>query len=200
MDLSYRRPCFIAASLLLAATALGGCTDLKRALGMEKVMPDEFAVVSRAPLSVPPDYALRPPRTGEPRPQEESTADQARQTVFRAGQPQTALPAPSVARSPGEDELLRQAGAGQAPADIREMVDADAQASSTVTTSFVDRLEFWRSPEPQPGSVIDAGEEAARLRQANAAGEPADSGPPSSLDGKVTIERTPPPSWIQSLF
>ena len=37
---------------------------------MTKVTPDEFRVVTKAPLVVPPDYALRPPAPGEPRPQE----------------------------------------------------------------------------------------------------------------------------------
>ena len=32
---------------------------------MGKRSPDEFAVVRRAPLILPPDYGLRPPRPGE---------------------------------------------------------------------------------------------------------------------------------------
>ena len=35
-------------------------------------MPDEFAVESRAPLTVPPDFDLRPPEPGAPRPQEKT--------------------------------------------------------------------------------------------------------------------------------
>ncbi|MBT4740276.1 MAG: DUF3035 domain-containing protein, partial [Rhodospirillaceae bacterium] len=43
----------------LAAAALlvlSGCDDTKRALGINKSVPDEFAVVRRAPLVMPPDY------------------------------------------------------------------------------------------------------------------------------------------------
>ena len=68
-----------------AVLALAGCEDIKRGLGMTKVVPDEFAVVPNAPLSVPPDYALRPPRPGAPRDQETSPIEQAKQTVFRQG-------------------------------------------------------------------------------------------------------------------
>ena len=46
---------------LLAVAALGGCEETKKALGQVKQPPDEFAVFQRAPLSLPPDYALRPP-------------------------------------------------------------------------------------------------------------------------------------------
>src|SRR5665213_82016 len=84
---------------LVAATPLGGCDSINRALGREKVVPDEFAVVSRAPLAIPPDYSLRPPRIGALRPQEAAPVDQARQTVFRAGEPQTALPPAADQRS-----------------------------------------------------------------------------------------------------
>ena len=45
---------------------------------MGKRVPDEFAVVQRAPLTIPPDFELRPPRPGEVRPQTGTTSDQAR--------------------------------------------------------------------------------------------------------------------------
>jgi hypothetical protein len=45
---------------------------------MGKRAPDEFAVVRRAPLIVPPDFDLRPPDPGAPRPNIGTTADQAR--------------------------------------------------------------------------------------------------------------------------
>ena len=58
----------LVASALVAATGLGlaGCNSTRNALGMTKVTPDEFRVVSKAPLVVPPEYALRPPAPGEP--------------------------------------------------------------------------------------------------------------------------------------
>lgn len=58
----------IVASALVAAAGLGGCQSTRQALGMTKVTPDEFRIVTKAPLVVPPDYALRPPAPGEPRP------------------------------------------------------------------------------------------------------------------------------------
>jgi Protein of unknown function (DUF3035) len=44
---------------VLAGLALSGCESTKSALGLNKVTPDEFRVVTKAPLIVPPDYALR---------------------------------------------------------------------------------------------------------------------------------------------
>ena len=53
----------------LAAAALGltaaACGGLKDDLGLAKKAPDEFAVVRNAPLSLPPNFNLRPPKPGE---------------------------------------------------------------------------------------------------------------------------------------
>ena len=45
----------IIATALVGAFGLTGCTSTRQALGMTKVTPDEFRVVSKAPLVVPPD-------------------------------------------------------------------------------------------------------------------------------------------------
>ena len=46
----------IAAVLVLSACS----TETKRKLGLVSQGPDEFMVMSRAPLSLPPEYGLRP--------------------------------------------------------------------------------------------------------------------------------------------
>ena len=47
-------------------------------LGLDKQAPDEFSVVARAPLELPPDYSLRPPRAGTLRPQDLTPTETAR--------------------------------------------------------------------------------------------------------------------------
>lgn len=45
---------------VLAVSVLGACsTATKKKLGLVSEGPDEFMVMSRAPLSLPPDYDLR---------------------------------------------------------------------------------------------------------------------------------------------
>src|SRR5580692_10365013 len=70
----------IASGLLLAA-----CSNWKQTLGIEPTSPDEFAVESRAPLTIPPDFNLRPPTPGAARPQETSMANRAQGVVDSAG-------------------------------------------------------------------------------------------------------------------
>jgi Protein of unknown function (DUF3035) len=67
------------------ASLIAGCTDLKKTMGLEPTLPDEFAVESRAPLTIPPDFDLRPPQPGASRPQEKSADQQAKQTIEQAG-------------------------------------------------------------------------------------------------------------------
>lgn len=71
--------------LLVAAGLLAGCSEARQAMGLGKRAPDEFTVVKRAPLSLPPEYSLRPPEPGAPRPQEPSPTAQARQQVLGGG-------------------------------------------------------------------------------------------------------------------
>jgi hypothetical protein len=84
MSLGGRVTAYAAACLVVAA-ALQGCSNFKKDIGLEPTMPDEFAVQSRAPLSLPPDYDLRPPKPGTPRPQEKTAAQQARNAFEQAG-------------------------------------------------------------------------------------------------------------------
>ncbi len=70
---------------MAGASLLSGCSDLKQAIGLDPPMPDEFAVESRAPLTVPPDFDLRPPEPGAPRPQEKTAQQDAEQAIDQAG-------------------------------------------------------------------------------------------------------------------
>jgi Protein of unknown function (DUF3035) len=184
-------------ALVMAAaalgTSLGGCTDFRRAIGWEKSIPDEFAVVSRAPLAIPPDYSLRPPQPGAPPSQEMTPQDQAREVVFRAGQQQATLPPAAGQRSPGEGALLRDAGANVADPTIRANVSRDVQSGPENERSFTEKLLFWRKSSAASNQVLDPAKEAERIRQAQAAGTPIAPDAPGAAPGAQgpapTIER-----------
>jgi hypothetical protein len=146
-------PMVLIASLGLAGVGLSGCKSAQTALGMTKVVPDEFAVVTKAPLVVPPDYSLRPPSPGEPRPQELQPESQARQALLN----QTA----GVSRSDGERLLAAKAGADKADPLIRFVIDDEFGALAHKDPSFSDRVMFWRKNRPEtqgaPMTVSQAG-------------------------------------------
>jgi hypothetical protein len=174
------------------AMALGGCTDFRRAVGMEKSIPDEFAVVSRAPLAIPPDYSLRPPQPGAAPSQEVTPQDRAKEAVFRVGQQQATLPPPATERSAGEGALLQKAGAPNADPAIREHVRDDVALTPEGQRGFVDKLLFWRkSGPPASNEVIDPTKEADRIKEAQASGTPVAPDAPGATSQTATQQPTP---------
>jgi hypothetical protein len=174
----------LAGSMLL----LAGCdtNKLTRTFGLTRDAPDEYTVTTRAPLSMPPDYNLRPPRPGTPRPQEQSERVQAEEALV----PQLALGAPQAGDSPGQEALVQQAGPA-APGDIRRRVDQDARLAQA-NDSFIDKLLYWRKPDAQQAQV-DPQKEAQRLRQNAALGR-------SPEVGETPIIQQRRQGWFQDLF
>ena len=190
----------------VAGLPLAGCDDLNRALGRTRVIPDEFQVVSNAPLAIPPDYALRPPRVGSGRDQDQSPTDQARESVFRVGDQPIDPTQANTALTTGEADLLREAGAAKASPDIRQQIDSDPKQGVPFERSLVDRLIFWEGPKTPPSTnVIDPSQEASRLRLSQTVasnGAPASPIVTSGDAGTPTFERTTnkSSSWFGWLF
>lgn len=171
------RPCPRTLGLIAAAVAttlsLSACSgNTKQMLGLERQAPDEFTVVSRAPLSVPPEFTLRPPQPGAARPQEGSPRQQARRAITGA---EAQMAYRRAGLSPGEASLLARTGAAQAPEDIRSTVERESSALAAESRSFTDRLVFWRDAEPA-GDVVDPEAESRRIRENQALGEPVTKG------------------------
>jgi hypothetical protein len=125
-----------AAVALLGAAGLAGCDSASRAFGMSKVTPDEFRVVTKAPLTLPPDYSLRPPAPGEPRPQELQPESAARQALI--GQREGDV------RSDGERMFVAKAGADHADPLVRYVVDDEFGNLAHKDKSFSDYVMFWK--------------------------------------------------------
>ncbi len=174
--------------LLAGGLLLTGCSDsLTRTFGLTRDAPDEFTITTRAPLSMPPEFALRPPRPGAPRPQEQSEREQAELTLA----PQAALGNNAqVGITPGQEALLQEAGPA-APADIRRKIDQDAQLDRP-QESFTDKMLFWQSPPP-PGTQIDAQKEAQRLRENAALGN-------APTTGTTPIIQPQKKGFLQGIF
>jgi len=169
--------------VLAASTVISGCDDTRRALGIDKSIPDEFAVVSRAPLVMPPDFNLRPPAPGADRPQEGTAADQARSALVgreRLNQYR------ARGFSAGEVRLLELSGTMNVPPDIRRTLDRETSAFASEEKTFTDKLVFWRA-EGDNGTPIDPVAEKKRLDENAALGKkPTDGATPTiSKGGKV---------------
>ena len=156
---------FLTAVLVLPLLAGCGGDDISRTFGLQRDAPDEFQVTTRAPLSMPPDFALRPPRPGAARPQEAT----ARGAAEAALVPQAALAGREAPMTTGTSALLQAAGPA-APADIRGKVEQES-ALERPSRSLVDRLMFWRAPSQPAGLAVDPQRESQRLRENAALGQ-----------------------------
>ena len=156
-----------AAALLLAAATLGACTaNSGEILGLDKRTPDEFAVVSRAPLTLPPNYGLRPPDPGGQRTQDLRPRETAQEALFGRDAAQ---------RLRQQKEALVQQGASdgeialEPDPSIRQVVEEESAALAREQESFVDDLVFWKDKQ-QPGDVVDSAGEQRRLQENAALG------------------------------
>jgi Protein of unknown function (DUF3035) len=166
--MSFYRVATLGVLASVAAMGLAGCQSTSKALGMSKVVPDEFRVVTKAPLVVPPDYSLRPPAPGEPRPQELQPESAARMALV--GQSNAA------GRSDGEKLLVAKAGVDKADPLIRFVVDDENGDLAHKDESFSQKVMFWKKGDKtaaptasetgaSDATPVDAATEEARLKE-----------------------------------
>lgn len=151
-----------------------GCTTMANALGATREAPNEFNILTKAPLVVPPEYNLRPPAAGEARPEDNYSSEAARKALL--GDLDSAEP------SQGEVLLMSKANVGSSDPAVRLMIDAENSVEQK-TEGFTDRVIFWRDGQAVDGagSPLNPEEEAVRLNSVNAV----------TGGGKVTISKRP---------
>ena len=123
------------------AFSLSACDSLRREAGLTKVSPDEFAVVTKAPLIIPPNFNLQPPAPGAPPLNQQDPTSSAQTAMFSTSDTQLAAQSLRGNYSQGERMLLANAGAQNADPTIRSEIQADARASAAAADqSFTDRV------------------------------------------------------------
>jgi hypothetical protein len=170
----------VALSLAVAGTAaaLSGCSSVREAMGGTKAPPDEFAILTAAPLIVPPDYNLRPPQPGAPARNAADPSNQARAALY-SGSSEAAAAALGSTYSDGEKALLARSGAANVDPAIRRTIAAETRYESSDPT-LTDRV------------LSNGGGAAPAPAPAPAATEPA-SPPAASATTPATAPADPPP-------
>jgi hypothetical protein len=167
--------------LMLLAPALSGCGEVRDALGYDKKPPDEFAVVARAPLSVPPNFQLRPPEPGAQRPQEPPKRHGARNLIVKntTGVSTTA----KGVETPADGRIRKLLRTEQAEPGIRELVNRETAAFVYADEFLIDKILFWK-PKPVKGVVVDAQKEKKRLQENAALGKQVTEGETPTIKRK----------------
>ena len=134
-------------AVLTIALALAGCSNaFRESMSLNRTAPDEFQVIAHAPLSMPPDIALRPSPTGAA--PAEMTPPPAQSIMINPDSTQ----APTIDlgdRSPGEAALLQKVGATGVDPNIRQIIEEETASQVERDRTIVDQLNFWQTPAAQ---------------------------------------------------
>src|SRR3989339_1484682 len=178
------RPMKLSTALVLtlaATTMLAGCDSARKALTQTKAAPDEFEVYTRAPLTMPPDYGLRPPSDGKT---EEAGAVSTRDDARRVLLGSTAVATqPIQASTPGTTVLLSMAGAERAEPGIRDIVERETSAYAKEDVRFLESLMYGDEANGT-GSVVDPLNESKRIQENQALGKPITEGETPMIEEK----------------
>jgi hypothetical protein len=152
----------VALGLSLCVVTLSGCDSVRRVAGLNKKSPDEFAVTTKAPLVIPPDFNLRPPMPGAPPTNALNPSSAAEAALFTNVDPQTAANAMRGNNTPGEKLLMANAKVQRADPGIRARLNADQRAAvQNADRSFTDRV-LNASVTPDTGKAINADAEVTK--------------------------------------
>lgn len=177
---------FAALTLLASTMVLGGCSGISESLGSIRTAPDEFNVVTRAPLRLPPDLEDLPdPQPGLARPQELQPSEEAQVALFGSPLPQGGL-------STG-GQLLTLEAATYALAESEQLViDPDIRGIVDDEHLYIVNDSTWLediNPVTERGDptevLIDVNKERERLQNNAALGLPANAG---TFEGVIVAE------------
>ena len=185
------------------ALSLIGCETVREAAGVVKEPPDEFAVLTKSPLVIPPDFNLRPPKPGAS-PTNQSSPTESAQAALFAEDPATAAAAMPGSFSAEERIVLASTRGANADHSIRKQIASDAKAMEATNDSFTDRLLFG-SPGSDKGTALDADAETQRLQAAKTSGQQVASSPtanhpvPAKPEDSATIGKDSG-GWFDGIF
>lgn len=124
----------------VAIAALSACQT--RQTGFRNAnAPDEFRVVTKAPLTIPPEYGLRPPRAGGALPSEAQVEDRRSVAAFGTTMGSDA--------SAAERALVAAAGANAANPVIRNLVDYEETQTIRRSAELTDRVTDYSGTEEE---------------------------------------------------
>ncbi len=156
----------IALTLIGCLMTLSGCSNVKKTLGFEKNAPDEYQVVSRAPLSLPPDFNLKPPL-------EKNATKEQRQSRHAAATVMTGdldilenskeqrKDDPTNETTEKKSKLVQRATRDLTPEDakatsnIRNIVDEEAGVFHPHKKTLVEKMLFWQKKKKPTEDIID---------------------------------------------
>ena len=151
--------------LLPITISLSSCSDFRKAVGKEKVIPDEFSIALTPSLIVPPGYKIDP--------------EVLKNNLGEAKDDFNLTHEINIENKNEVNSFSDLFGSKNVPKDIRKIVDEETLGISLSERRGIDIL-FGDIPET--GVVIDAKKEALRIRKNKSTGQKLNSTPSPAID------------------
>ena len=170
-------------TLPLSVILLAGCQgDVREQLGLKKQPPNEFKVLSRPSLVVPPDLNSLPSPTDYQQPFDPNEVRDAARSALIGGSEEATSSASE--KSSGESLLLKKAGASEANPEIRKILTEESivREEKDEEKSVLDKILAPIRPDEDREVVIDADKEEERIRQNESENKPVNEGDVPVID------------------
>ena len=162
MDKLYKKLFMTGVLLCAGVISVSACSgNANKALGLNKEAPDEFTVVAKAPLVLPPDYNLVPP--GEISASADDVRPQSNPKDILFDKTNESKSQPN-GYDEATNELLAMAGADKDNSDIRRTIDKETNTLIEENQDLVDKIMFWNDEIEDPTEVtVNAQKEKERI-------------------------------------
>lgn len=140
--------------LILFLNLFYGCTKIRKSAGVERKSPDEFQVIERPPLVIPPDFSLVPPKQLQQKNIDNIEQDLAEQILFGLNEQNNSIQNESSTMN----KILSKTNAMNVPGTIRDEINENFANETSIDDVF--QLTWENEIE-----VLDAVKESERIRE-----------------------------------
>ena len=129
---------FIIVMVISLPIVLTGCgSELAKVLGTDKLPPDEFTILTKPNLIIPPEYNLRPPAEGEVRPTPQQPSRELQALLFNNSNSADDF-------SQSEINLMTGADVAESVPNIKEVLDSEMRDVEEVNENL--KTQILNSP------------------------------------------------------
>tara|TARA_B100000989_G_C19277940_1_gene359015 strand:- start:77 stop:595 length:519 start_codon:yes stop_codon:yes gene_type:complete len=151
---------------ILTLGMLSSCSDFRKAVGKEKVIPDEFSVVLTPSLLIPPGYKIDPQAIKNNSLTEDKNEFQLSKEI-------------EIKENKEASSFIKLFKLKNVPKDIRKIVDEETLGISLSERRGIDILF---GDIPKTGVVIDSKKEALRIKKKKSSDKNINSTPSPAFD------------------
>ena len=170
---------------IVGAFALSACTSntVKDTLGLNRSAPDEYRVVSRPPLTVPPQFTLRPPANSDVDVNQPTASEKAKSMVLEGNGNDTKKAGKVKGTTSAESQFLKNAGADSADPKVRDALVEEHYIKQEKREDSP-WWDIFSGSNEKKDPLVDAKKETDRIEKNQSEGQPVTTGDTPEVKAK----------------